>query len=201
MFLSFNICPSRSTKATWMICMPFLQMSPPTRQQISAWLSPGDRANEIQMTGTIVQAVLLGQGTNRASSWWALLPHVVSITLGKRIVFLVSFYRWEIETQSSEGTCSKSCSHLVTELTLEARVSTTGPFPFCDIIVSPLFFFFLVYECSICMYTFMSEEGIRSQYRWLWATMWLLGIELRTLNWWASLSSPSPLYVSTNVFT
>jgi hypothetical protein len=24
------------------------------------------------------------------------------------------------------------------------------------------------------------EEGIRSHYRWLWATMWLLGIELRT---------------------
>jgi hypothetical protein len=22
------------------------------------------------------------------------------------------------------------------------------------------------------------EEGIRSHYRWLWATMWLLGIEL-----------------------
>ena len=37
------------------------------------------------------------------------------------------------------------------------------------------------------------EEGIRSHYRWLWATMWLLGIELRTsgraavsaLNHWA----------------
>jgi hypothetical protein len=24
------------------------------------------------------------------------------------------------------------------------------------------------------------EEGIRSHYRWLWATMWVLGIELRT---------------------
>jgi hypothetical protein len=36
------------------------------------------------------------------------------------------------------------------------------------------------------------EEGIRSRYRWLWATMWLLGIELRisgravsALNLWA----------------
>jgi len=36
------------------------------------------------------------------------------------------------------------------------------------------------------------EEGIRSRYGWLWATMWLLGIELRTfggavsaLNCWA----------------
>jgi hypothetical protein len=42
------------------------------------------------------------------------------------------------------------------------------------------------------------EEGIRSHYRWLWATMWLLGIELRTswrtvsaLNHWAI--SPAPL--------
>jgi hypothetical protein len=41
------------------------------------------------------------------------------------------------------------------------------------------------------------EEGIRSHYRWLWATMWLLGIELRTsaravsaLNRWAI--SPAP---------
>jgi hypothetical protein len=24
------------------------------------------------------------------------------------------------------------------------------------------------------------EEGIRFYYRWLWATIWLLGIELRT---------------------
>jgi hypothetical protein len=42
------------------------------------------------------------------------------------------------------------------------------------------------------------EEGIGSHYRWLWATMWLLGIELRTsgravsaLNHWAN--SPVPL--------
>jgi hypothetical protein len=24
------------------------------------------------------------------------------------------------------------------------------------------------------------EEGVRSHYRWLWVTMWLLGFELRT---------------------
>jgi hypothetical protein len=42
------------------------------------------------------------------------------------------------------------------------------------------------------------EEGIRSHYRWLWATMWLLGNELRTsrravsaLNCWAI--SPAPI--------
>jgi hypothetical protein len=49
------------------------------------------------------------------------------------------------------------------------------------------------------MYIWMPEEGIRSHYRWLWATMWLLGIELRTsgrvaniLNHWTI--SPGPLF-------
>jgi hypothetical protein len=43
-----------------------------------------------------------------------------------------------------------------------------------------------------------SEEGDRSHYRWLWATTWLLGFELRTfrravsaLTHWASLPVPS----------
>ena len=36
-----------------------------------------------------------------------------------------------------------------------------------------------MYLCSICMYICMPEEDMRSHYRWLWATMWLLGIELR----------------------
>jgi len=37
-----------------------------------------------------------------------------------------------------------------------------------------------VYECFVCMYACISEEGIRFHYRWLWATMyWLLGFELR----------------------
>jgi len=50
--------------------------------------------------------------------------------------------------------------------------------------------------CYVCICMSLSsdtpEEGIRSDYRWLWATMWLLGIELRTpgravvaLNHWA----------------
>jgi hypothetical protein len=30
------------------------------------------------------------------------------------------------------------------------------------------------------LYIWVSEEGIRFYYRWLWATMWFLGIELRT---------------------
>ena len=44
-------------------------------------------------------------------------------------------------------------------------------------------------------------EGIRSHYRWLWATMWLLEIELRpsrraasALNCWAIFPAPSFLF-------
>jgi hypothetical protein len=49
-----------------------------------------------------------------------------------------------------------------------------------------------------CMYDCRPEEGTRSNYRRLWASMWLLGIELRTseraataLNLWTI--SPAPL--------
>ena len=48
-----------------------------------------------------------------------------------------------------------------------------------------------------CLSSDTPEEGIRSHYRWLWATMCLLGTELRTsgraanvLNYWAI--SPAP---------
>jgi hypothetical protein len=47
------------------------------------------------------------------------------------------------------------------------------------------------------------EKGVRFRYRWLWATMWLLGFELRTfgravsiLNHWAI--SPAPKSVFSN---
>jgi hypothetical protein len=39
---------------------------------------------------------------------------------------------------------------------------------------------FIEHACSICICTYMPEEGIRSFYRWLSTTVWLLGIELRT---------------------
>jgi hypothetical protein len=42
------------------------------------------------------------------------------------------------------------------------------------------------------MYVYRPEEGTRFHYRWLWTTMWVLGIELRSsrraacaLNLWA----------------
>jgi hypothetical protein len=48
----------------------------------------------------------------------------------------------------------------------------------------------------ICEYTDILEETIGFHYRWLWATMWFLGIELRTfrravnlLNHWAISSA------------
>ena len=47
-----------------------------------------------------------------------------------------------------------------------------------------LFSFFLTYLLCIqypaCMYACRTEKGTRSYYRWLWATIWLLGIEFRT---------------------
>jgi hypothetical protein len=52
-----------------------------------------------------------------------------------------------------------------------------------------------------CHYLQTPEEGIWSHYRWLWTTMWLLGIELRTsgkavtaLNHWA-IALASDLYL------
>ena len=70
-----------------------------------------------------------------------------------------------------------------------------------------------MYECSICMCTYMPEGGIRTQDRWLGVTIWLLGIELRTSGrtaispvqhvllllrhragqWWPTLSLLQPL--------
>jgi hypothetical protein len=52
---------------------------------------------------------------------------------------------------------------------------TAAVFHSKPLFILPLFFFLLrfiyfMHECSICMYTGMPEEAIRSHYRWLWAT-------------------------------
>jgi hypothetical protein len=60
------------------------------------------------------------------------------------------------------------------------------------------FFFFKIYFMStLLLSSDTPEEGIVSHYWWLWATMWLLGIEIKTsgrtvsaLNRWAI--SPAP---------
>ena len=47
----------------------------------------------------------------------------------------------------------------------------------------PLFkdwFTYLMHMSPLSLTSDTPEEGIRSCYRWLWATMWLLGFELRT---------------------
>ena len=53
-----------------------------------------------------------------------------------------------------------------------------------------------IYGCTIAVFKHTPEEGTQSHYRWLWATMGLLGIELRTsgravgaLNHWAISSA------------
>jgi hypothetical protein len=53
-------------------------------------------------------------------------------------------------------------------------------------------FIYFIYMSILSLSSDTPEEGVRSHYRWLWATMWLLGIELRTsgravsvLNHWA----------------
>ena len=58
-------------------------------------------------------------------------------------------------------------------------------------------FIYLFYTSALSLSSDTPEEGIGSQYRWLWATMWLLGFELRTyrravsaLTHWAI--SPAP---------
>ena len=58
------------------------------------------------------------------------------------------------------------------------------------------FSFFLMYMSRLSLSSDTPEEDIRFHCRWLWATIWLLGIELRTpgraasLNHWAI--SPAP---------
>ena len=58
--------------------------------------------------------------------------------------------------------------------------------------------FIIINKYSIICLQTAPEEGIRSRYRWLWATMWLLGFELRTfrravsaLTCWAISPVPS----------
>ena len=64
-----------------------------------------------------------------------------------------------------------------------------------------IFIYLLCIQYPVCVYACRPEEGTRPYYRWLWATMWLLGIELRTfgradnaLNHWAISPAPSVLF-------
>ena len=57
--------------------------------------------------------------------------------------------------------------------------------------------FIIITKCTVAVFGYNRRENVRSHCRWLWATMWLLGSELRTfgrevgaLNHWAI--SPAP---------
>jgi hypothetical protein len=72
------------------------------------------------------------------------------------------------------------------------------------LVLRSFFFFLTIYLFVYLLYTSAlfsctPEEGIRFHYRWLWATMWLLGVELRTSRRAASALnlcaiSPTPWY-------
>jgi len=68
-------------------------------------------------------------------------------------------------------------------------------FLFCKALSSPKTILGFIYFMCMTILSLASdtkEEGIRSHYKWLWSTMWLLGINLRTsgravstINLWA----------------
>jgi hypothetical protein len=55
------------------------------------------------------------------------------------------------------------------------------------LIVVVLKIYLFCYMSTLSLSSDTPEEGIRSHYIWLWATMWLLGIELRTS--WIAVSA------------
>jgi hypothetical protein len=46
--------------------------------------------------------------------------------------------------------------------------------------INKIYLFKKIFIYFMCLSSDTLEKGIRPHYRWLWATMWLLGIELRT---------------------
>ena len=77
---------------------------------------------------------------------------------------------------------------LGTELGSSGRAVSALSFFLKDIL------FIFMYECSICIYACITEEGSRSHYRWLGVTMWLLGTELRTPERTAILLTAEPSF-------
>jgi hypothetical protein len=68
-------------------------------------------------------------------------------------------------------------------------------------------FIYFIYMSTLLLSSDTLEEGIRTHYRWLWATMWLLGIELRTsgraviaLHLWAISPAPFPFTFNILIF-
>jgi hypothetical protein len=68
-------------------------------------------------------------------------------------------------------------------------------------------FIYLLYVSTLWLSSDTPEEGIRSCYRWLWATIWLLGFELMTFGRtvgaftrWAISPAPSYNFLRTLLF-
>ena len=62
-------------------------------------------------------------------------------------------------------------------------------------------FIYFMYMSTLLLSSDTPEDSIRDHYRWLWATIWVLGIELRTsgrvvgaLNRWAISPAPITLF-------
>jgi hypothetical protein len=53
-------------------------------------------------------------------------------------------------------------------------------FKFIYLFLKDLFIYFMHMSIPPLLSSYTPEESIRPHYRWLWATRWLLGIELRT---------------------
>ena len=128
----------------------------------------------------------------------------VEIVEGWRGCMFVWFVFWD-----RVSLCSPGCpgTHSVDQAGLELRnqpasASRVLEFKVCistaglGLCTFKNYYLLNVYEYTVAV-SDKQEEGIRSHYRWLWATMWLLGIELRisgrvvsALNCWAI--SPAP---------
>jgi hypothetical protein len=82
---------------------------------------------------------------------------------------------------------------ILTKLVSLSFISNFPFTPFFQTLVETFFPWLLLQIILFSVETYDTpEEGTRSHYRWLWATMWLLGTELRTsgravsaLNLWA----------------
>jgi hypothetical protein len=121
---------------------------------------------------------------------WAWSPWLTVVVWGQlcEVKFFLSFSTWALGIKlKSPGV--KCLYHLLSHLeTL-----------FFFLIIIIIFFIYLFTLC-VCVYfrcLQTQEEVIRPHDRWLWATMWLLGIELRTsvraviaLNHWAIFPAP-----------
>ena len=90
---------------------------------------------------------------------------------------------------TKDARLTSQCSETVGNTLQAPKQEATRPWLF-----KKIYFIHFMYVSTLWLLSDTPEEGIRSCYRWLWATMWMLGIELRisgrgasALNHWASL--------------